>query len=61
MNSDGVGDDCDNCPNVYNPDQADTDGDGVGNFCDYKYWKALYDECHNAPTRIELSPRCTSL
>lgn len=24
----------DNCPNTYNPDQADTDGDGFGDACD---------------------------
>lgn len=24
----------DNCPGVYNPDQADCDGDGIGNACD---------------------------
>ncbi|TMA34096.1 MAG: hypothetical protein E6J87_08030 [Deltaproteobacteria bacterium] len=32
--SDGVIDQIDNCPFVYNPNQADADGDGVGDFCD---------------------------
>jgi hypothetical protein len=31
---DGVRDTIDNCPSVPNPDQADADGDGVGDFCD---------------------------
>ena len=31
---DGVPDASDNCPGVANPDQADTDGDSVGNACD---------------------------
>ncbi|HPD30626.1 MAG TPA: thrombospondin type 3 repeat-containing protein [Phycisphaerae bacterium] len=31
---DGVGDSCDNCPNVHNPDQANTDGDSLGDACD---------------------------
>lgn len=31
---DGVNDDLDNCPNTPNPDQADTDGDGIGDCCD---------------------------
>jgi len=30
---DGIGDLCDNCPNVYNPDQEDLDGDGIGDIC----------------------------
>ena len=31
---DGVDDESDNCPDVYNPDQADSDGDGYGDACD---------------------------
>ena len=31
---DGVPDSTDNCPNTYNPNQADSDGDGVGDACD---------------------------
>lgn len=32
--ADGVADDVDNCPLVANPDQRDTDGDGLGDACD---------------------------
>jgi hypothetical protein len=31
---DGIPDYRDNCPTVYNPDQADLDGDGLGDVCD---------------------------
>ncbi|MEM1119013.1 MAG: SdrD B-like domain-containing protein [Bacteroidota bacterium] len=31
---DGICDDVDNCRNTQNPNQADTDGDGIGNVCD---------------------------
>ena len=34
LSSDGYGDACDNCPLVYNPDQADADSDGIGNACE---------------------------
>jgi len=32
--NDGVDDSHDNCPNVANPDQKDTDNDGIGDACD---------------------------
>jgi len=34
MPGDGFADACDNCPLVYNPDQADFDNDSVGDVCD---------------------------
>nr|WP_246283216.1 glycosyl hydrolase family 18 protein [Marinifaba aquimaris] len=34
MDNDGVADEIDNCPNTPNPDQADSDGDGIGDACD---------------------------
>ena len=32
--NDGIADSSDNCPNIINADQADNDGDGIGNVCD---------------------------
>lgn len=32
---DDVPDDFDNCPDLSNPDQADSDGDGIGDVCDF--------------------------
>lgn len=31
---DGVGDDMDNCITVFNPDQIDLNGNGIGDLCD---------------------------
>jgi hypothetical protein len=32
--NDGFPDKCDNCPNTFNPDQKDSDRDGIGDVCD---------------------------
>ena len=33
---DGIPDSIDNCPSTYNPDQKDSDGNGIGDACDNK-------------------------
>ncbi len=49
QDSDGdrVGDDSDNCPNVYNPDQADFDNNGLGDACDDSDRDGMPDEFDN--------------
>ena len=34
VDSDGIGDACDNCPYEANPEQIDSDQDGIGEVCD---------------------------
>jgi hypothetical protein len=48
-----VGQFCDNCAAVYNPDQADLDGDGAGDACELEIFdpaKGAALTCVEAPT-----------
>ena len=40
--SDGLKDNVDNCPNNYNPDQLDSDGDGIGDECNILPGASVY-------------------
>ena len=44
---DCVGDECDNCPDYYNPGQEDGDGDGVGDVCDNCPDDANFDQTNS--------------
>jgi hypothetical protein len=43
FDEDGVGNDEDNCAPLYNPDQLDTNADGVGDACDIWVWAVVRD------------------
>jgi hypothetical protein len=44
---DEITDDIDNCPLVSNPDQTDTDDDGIGDACDTSTKPTTKDQCKN--------------
>ena len=68
FDSDGVPDNQDNCLKIVNPDQTDSDNDGIGDECDIDYLRTALQQCRTAldacknpttttapPTNIELS------
>jgi len=42
---DGVDDTVDLCPNVYDPNQIDCDGDGIGDSCDNAFYVMEWNQC----------------
>lgn len=46
---DGISDEKDNCPNVYNPDQKNSDGDSLGDVCDDSDQDGVMDDKDNCP------------
>ena len=50
LDGDGIKNDVDNCPNTANPDQADMDGDNIGDVCDDSDGDGIFDSTDNCPT-----------
>jgi len=46
---DGISDEKDNCPNIYNPDQENGDGDSLGDVCDDSDQDGVMDDKDNCP------------
>jgi hypothetical protein len=50
---DGIPNDQDNCPNIPNQDQEDTDGNGIGNKCEPSLLDYYWLEAENADTIVD--------
>jgi hypothetical protein len=57
---DGILDFNDNCLNQYNPDQTDSDSNGIGDRCDTEYLWAALKECQNLHTTTTSAPETDS-
>src|SRR5690554_2453788 len=49
MDGDGHNNDADNCPGVANPDQADSNGNGIGDACEDSDGDGITDDVDNCP------------
>jgi cysteine-rich repeat protein len=58
---DGIPDEVDNCPDTPNTDQADSDGDGIGDECDFSVFGGGAVACGQAGVSFELFPLALAL
>jgi probable HAF family extracellular repeat protein len=62
LDGDGVPDDFDNCPSTWNPDQADSNGNGIGDACDARaitQWRSVRTHSGLGELAIGLDPTRT--